>query len=553
MRKSIKGLFKPSQKRSRNQSPSGSGDDLPDSEQQQQQPLFPGDEIGVGPQILTHEPPQHDGPDIVFVHGLRGSRLGTWTASDPDKTCWPRDLLAQDIPNARIIAWGYDSSIANVFKPASHESLFNHGETLVSDLAHLRGGDSKRPIIFVCHSLGGLVVKAGLIKANAYHLNQRHPSLGAVWETTAGVVFMGTPHRGSDKESYADIACKVAKLTFRRPNRQLLDVLRPDSQLLDNLRDDFTTVSKLMRIVCLWETLAMPIGLIVPESSACYEGFDVHILKALRYKSMNAWQDRIIEAQKYTCDWLVDLKEPPDSFWNWLNKPVEPIFWVSGKAGSGKSTLMRYIHEHSDVDENLKRWAGADQVTKAAFFFSEQAEKLLSSREGMLRSVLYQVLSSQTNLISHAYPEYFQRDLIFDADDFTTWTSLSLAFQALLKSAPNFHLFLLIDGLDEFRMYEEYDNYREEQRDLLYDGENEDEGWGINDWIIESHNQLAKFIIDCGAYTNIKIWCNSTHTLPSRNTAHGDSKKRRMRSQTVTPWCLQSRSKLTVSFFGYSL
>lgn len=238
------------------------------------------------------------------------------------------------------------------------------------------------------------------------------------------------------------------------------------------------------------------------------------ILKALRYKSINAWQGRITEAEKYTCDWFVDLKGPPDGFWKWLSNPDEPIFWISGKAGSGKSTLMRYIYDHADVDESLKQWAGAHQVTRAAFFFCEQDDKLLSSREGMLRSVLHQVLISRKDLISHAYPNLFHHDPTFHAEDLTTWSSLNRAFQALLKNAPDFRFFLLIDGLDEFRMHEKSNEYNQDQRELAYDGENEDEGWGINAWITDGHNQLAKFIIDCKKYTNIKI-CVACRELSS--------------------------------------
>lgn len=234
--------------------PSSSRYEPPTAEQDQLPPHFDSDEAGVGPKVLTSKSPLPDGPDIVFVHGLRGSRLGTWTSSD-GKVCWPLDFLGKDIPNARIITWGYDSSIANFFKPASQESIFNHGDTLMSDLSQLRG-ETKRPIVFVCHSMGGLVVKQGLIRAASYHHNRVHGSIGAIWETTKGVVFMGTPHRGSGKEEFADIACKVATLTLRRPNKDLLSVLKEESHILDNQLQDFTTISSLMSIVCLREELS---------------------------------------------------------------------------------------------------------------------------------------------------------------------------------------------------------------------------------------------------------------------------------------------------------
>lgn len=91
---------------------------------------------GVGPLDF---PDDCEGPtsgtDLVFVHGLRGSRLKTWSSGD---VFWPRDLLKEDMKNVRIITWGYDANIANAFTFASKESIFGHADTLLSDLARLR-------------------------------------------------------------------------------------------------------------------------------------------------------------------------------------------------------------------------------------------------------------------------------------------------------------------------------------------------------------------------------------------------------------------------------
>jgi hypothetical protein len=93
----------------------------------------------LGSLILFDSTTDDGGVDIVFVHGLRGTSLGTWSK---DGVCWPRDLLNEDINNAslkaRAITWGYDASIANVLTYASKESIFGHAETLLGDLSRLR-------------------------------------------------------------------------------------------------------------------------------------------------------------------------------------------------------------------------------------------------------------------------------------------------------------------------------------------------------------------------------------------------------------------------------
>lgn len=73
--------------------------------------------------------------DVVFVHGLRGHPVNTWST---DGTFWPRDLLSEDLETARIISWGYDANIENLLSPASQESLFGNSVSLLNRLAPAR-------------------------------------------------------------------------------------------------------------------------------------------------------------------------------------------------------------------------------------------------------------------------------------------------------------------------------------------------------------------------------------------------------------------------------
>ena len=94
----------------------------------------------VGAHVLFDLTTNDDrGIDIVFVHGLRGHSIETWSK---DGVCWPRDLLKTDAEEAslkvRSITWGYDADIANIFTEASQESIFGHAGTLLGDLSRLR-------------------------------------------------------------------------------------------------------------------------------------------------------------------------------------------------------------------------------------------------------------------------------------------------------------------------------------------------------------------------------------------------------------------------------
>jgi protein SERAC1 len=105
-------------------------------------------------------------------------------------------------------------------------------------------------------------VKEALITSSGYKTHGRHVALGGIYGSTIGVIFMGTPHRGSAKASYGDVAASIARLAFHQPNKPLLQTLKIDSHLLEKQRDNFTTVSNDLAIVCIREELPTGVGLV---------------------------------------------------------------------------------------------------------------------------------------------------------------------------------------------------------------------------------------------------------------------------------------------------
>ncbi|KAI3317143.1 hypothetical protein HD806DRAFT_395882 [Xylariaceae sp. AK1471] len=75
--------------------------------------------------------------DIVFLHGLNG-RADTTFFHEGSGTFWPVDLLSKDVPNARILTYGYDAGVTNFFKPVGQNTLRDHASNLVNGLAAKR-------------------------------------------------------------------------------------------------------------------------------------------------------------------------------------------------------------------------------------------------------------------------------------------------------------------------------------------------------------------------------------------------------------------------------
>ena len=72
------------------------------------------------------------------MHGLRGDKIDTWRCNEVPGFVWPRDLLREDVSNARIITYGYDANVMNFFSSTSQSSIHQHAINLLEDLQRKR-------------------------------------------------------------------------------------------------------------------------------------------------------------------------------------------------------------------------------------------------------------------------------------------------------------------------------------------------------------------------------------------------------------------------------
>jgi len=102
--------------------------------------------------------------DIIAIHGLNGHYNKTWQSKthSGDDVNWLRDFLPQQVPNARIMSYGYNSTV--LFSKSVADIGTFAGQLLEDLRCHRRAQETAspiltRPIIFICHSLGGIVFK----------------------------------------------------------------------------------------------------------------------------------------------------------------------------------------------------------------------------------------------------------------------------------------------------------------------------------------------------------------------------------------------------------
>ncbi|PWI64506.1 hypothetical protein PCL_09587 [Purpureocillium lilacinum] len=204
--------------------------------------------------------------DVVAVHGLGGNWKSTWTAEDG--AMWLRDrlpsILAEVNVVARVLSFGYDSG--TVFT-SSITDLQTAARILLARLRGSRRTQQRRsaPIIFVCHSLGGLVVKEALVQAwNRSSDNQN------ILEKARACLFLGVPHRGSGLADWANVPAKLVKTLSVgfAGNSNFVSVLRSSSKDWVRLSDNFVERANNIYFRSFFETTKCGNLIVVDEGSA---------------------------------------------------------------------------------------------------------------------------------------------------------------------------------------------------------------------------------------------------------------------------------------------
>ncbi|XP_065444958.1 protein SERAC1 isoform X3 [Chrysemys picta bellii] len=240
------------------------------------QEKYPDGVYVLHPQYRSSQPIK---ADVLFIHGLLGAAFKTWRQQDIKRPldvkafegeevyseCWPKTWLASDCPSLRIVSVEYDTHLSDWKTKCPIEdhrkSIAYRSNELLNKLRAAGVGD--RPLVWVSHSMGGLLVKKMLVDAS------KNPEMDKIVNNTRGIIFYSVPHHGSQLAEYS---MNARYLLF--PSVEVKE-LSTDSPALKELNDDFLSFAKDKKfpVLSFAETLPTHIGSmiklhVVPVDSA---------------------------------------------------------------------------------------------------------------------------------------------------------------------------------------------------------------------------------------------------------------------------------------------
>ncbi|KAL2126466.1 hypothetical protein VTI74DRAFT_853 [Chaetomium olivicolor] len=363
------------------------------------------------------------------------------------------------------MAFGYDADVTKLLGPVSQNSVRDHAADFIGDLAAIRGADctlkTSVPIILVVHSFGGLVAKKALcLSEQAVETHQQY-----LHNSTVGLAFLGTPHRGSSIASFATGVAQILKAAQKRVNTEILALLRRDSEVLAGIDASFGIWLRKRgdrtQVTCFSEEHELPgLGLVVSKESSQISGYSRYTIPAnhmlpmmvctsnakstsecLKSLSFGEMEERYFETGNNiegTCTWLNDHAV----YRTWLNND-RGLLWIKGKPGAGKSTLMKFALRGAK-----RAAAGSSKILN--FFFHGRGTSLQKSPVGLFRALAHQVGMVDGRYIEVLVRECRARNLSTQS---WSWTTLELeehltssVFPAILTDMP---VRIFIDALDE--------------------------------------------------------------------------------------------------------
>lgn len=173
-------------------------------------------------------------------------------ADTPSKHAyWPRDLLPKTVPFSRILTFGYDTTIRHSL--IGPESCHNTVRDIANDLLNLleaeRRCEPERPLLFIVHSLGGIVLKEMLFQSRLMSASRSKTEMqGSLLKVSAAIraiIFFGTPHNGSDPRKFLQsFLVGIFRAAGFKANDSIVNAILPTSERIKEYRTVFSEMAQ---------------------------------------------------------------------------------------------------------------------------------------------------------------------------------------------------------------------------------------------------------------------------------------------------------------------
>ncbi|KAK1252195.1 hypothetical protein MKX08_003382 [Trichoderma sp. CBMAI-0020] len=436
--------------------------------------------------------------DIIAVTGLAGHAFGSWKSKNMPHM-WLRDFLPQSVVNARILTYGYDTKI---YGSQSEESILELAKALLESIKTTRRKNIRnRPIIFIAHSLGGLVVKEALVQASVGSEEDQ-----TIYRSCYALFLFGVPNRGLNNLS-------LKSMVKGQPNESLVRDLGESSRFLSLLHERFNacftfddshilSISETKHTATVewnsetgtWERTGpevMMVGhtsatnahqnektynrlsinsdhsemvkfsdisnpdylniqsrlvdLVNSAPTAIRERFDHHTRKITQLERQFLRNLKAPDSEAFRNDKVGD-RTPGTLNWflrndlyrDWESADSSSSLWIQGSPGQGKTMLAKFILD------TLEESVPSSEIPSAViyFFFYDQDESYRTSGAAM-RSLIKQLL----NLAPDSFQIVTQTFDIESSD--ISDNSLRDILKDLLQMSQLSIIYCVIDGLDE--------------------------------------------------------------------------------------------------------
>ncbi|KAH6667779.1 P-loop containing nucleoside triphosphate hydrolase protein [Halenospora varia] len=260
------------------------------------------------------------------------------STASKQSTPWPTVLLPFKLPRARLLTWGYDAYVVQA-SVASKNRLTDHALNLLIDLTNDRAScnASGRPFIFVAHSLGGLVCKEAILSSR----NNPEPHLRDVFEHTTGIIFMGTPHRGSWMADWMKIPASGLGV-LKSTNKSLLQVLETDDQLLESIQVRFWSMVREQR---------ESVGQVVSKVSATLEGYTSVSVHA-NHRDMVKFRTENDNGFKRLIGDLMRWQGETRSTTNAIYQPYYYLPFRKNRQFVGRTTILETLEKKLSIEQS---------------------------------------------------------------------------------------------------------------------------------------------------------------------------------------------------------